>query len=72
MINGRLHSMIKDFIKAGFAFLMLSVFSAVALQAAPFDSILNKNGVIEQVDSGADTYEYIVPMLSSLPWAQTA
>ncbi|MBO5958645.1 MAG: hypothetical protein J6Q65_00840, partial [Lentisphaeria bacterium] len=38
-----------------------AVFSAAVLQlnAAPFDNLINKDGVVDKIDSGADTYEYI-------------
>ncbi len=51
--------MIKVFIKAVCAFTLLCSCTFVPLPAAPFDSMLNKNGVVEKVDSGADTYEYV-------------
>ncbi len=51
--------MMKDFIKAVCALTIFCTCALASLQAAPFDSILNKNGVIEEVDTGADTYEYV-------------
>lgn len=51
--------MMKNLIKAVCVLTVLCTCTLASLQAAPFDSILNKNGVIEEVDSGADTYEYV-------------
>lgn len=43
------------------AFLLLAclLLLPVDAKASPFDSILNRNGILDKVDSSADTYEYV-------------